>query len=155
VSTQRVPLSRRAGWFNRIAPRLDALSADGRALVDLTEANRTPEELDALQAVCAERGLALLVRLAAAQGGLGRRRGAGAGGPPVRWIASRRWLDTYLSVSGPAQLALPALVAGGSASWSRCARALARLAAGAPFDALPAEGGWRAVVRAGEALDEE
>jgi alanine-synthesizing transaminase len=70
--------------------------------------------------------------------------------------------DTYLSVSGPSQLALPTLLAArerflgplrGRLAENRAA--LVHAADGAPFDALEGNGGWTAVVRAGEALDEE
>lgn len=69
--------------------------------------------------------------------------------------------DAYLSVSGPAQLALPRLLA----DRERFLRPLrARLAAnrgalatlaGAPLDALASAGGWSAVLRVGQTLDEE
>ena len=70
--------------------------------------------------------------------------------------------DTYLSVSGTAQLAIPELLAARERFLAplrlRLAgnrAALARAAVGAPFDVLEGGGGWAAVVRAGEALDEE
>jgi alanine-synthesizing transaminase len=70
-------------------------------------------------------------------------------------------LDVSLSVSGPAQLALPALLARRETFLAplraRLAANRAALAAvrGAPFDALPAAGGWSAVLRTGETADEE
>jgi aspartate/methionine/tyrosine aminotransferase len=69
--------------------------------------------------------------------------------------------DAYLSVSGPAQLALPPLLA---ARETFLAPLRARLAAnrarlspppGAPWDLLAAAGGWTAVLRLGERTDEE
>jgi alanine-synthesizing transaminase len=70
--------------------------------------------------------------------------------------------DAYLSVSGPAQLALPVLLgrrerflAELRARLALNEATLARAAAGAPFDLLRRSGGWSAVVRIGETLDEE
>ncbi|HZZ85085.1 MAG TPA: pyridoxal phosphate-dependent aminotransferase [Anaeromyxobacteraceae bacterium] len=70
--------------------------------------------------------------------------------------------DTWLSVSAPAQLALPALLARRErflaplrARLEENRRAAAREAAGAPFDLLRSRGGWAAVLRLGEAVDEE
>jgi alanine-synthesizing transaminase len=69
--------------------------------------------------------------------------------------------DAYLSVSGPAQLALPALLRDRERFLgplrARLAANRAALAAvrGAPFDALPSGGGWMAVLRTGETVDEE
>jgi DNA-binding transcriptional MocR family regulator len=70
--------------------------------------------------------------------------------------------DTYLSVSGTAQLAIPELLASRERFLAPLRQrlagnraALARAAAGAPFDVLGGGGGWAAVLRAGEALDEE
>jgi len=69
--------------------------------------------------------------------------------------------DAYLSVSGPAQLALPALL-GLRESFlgplrARLAENRATLAAirGAPFGPLASSGGWTAVLRIGETVDEE
>jgi hypothetical protein len=69
--------------------------------------------------------------------------------------------DAYLSVSGPAQLALPRLLARREAFLSPLR---ARLAANravlarvrdAPLSALASGGGWSAVLRIGETIDEE
>jgi alanine-synthesizing transaminase len=71
--------------------------------------------------------------------------------------------DSYLSVSGPSQLALPALL-GARGRFLGPLRdrlaanraALVRAAAGdAPFSALRSCGGWAAVVQMGESVDEE
>jgi aspartate/methionine/tyrosine aminotransferase len=70
--------------------------------------------------------------------------------------------DTYLSVSGPAQLALPALLARREGFLSRLRarlasnrEALARATGGTPCCLLRSGGGWSAVLRFGEAVDEE
>ena len=70
--------------------------------------------------------------------------------------------DAYLSVSGPSQLALPRLLAARERFFlaplrARLAANRAALAAigSAPFDALPSSGGWTAVLRVGQTLDEE
>ncbi|BDG10628.1 pyridoxal phosphate-dependent aminotransferase [Anaeromyxobacter paludicola] len=70
--------------------------------------------------------------------------------------------DTWLSVSGPAQLALPALLGRRERflgplreRLGQNRRALASEAEGAPFDLLRSGGGWSAVLRLGEAVDEE
>jgi aspartate/methionine/tyrosine aminotransferase len=70
--------------------------------------------------------------------------------------------DVALSVSGPSQLALPRLLArrerflGPLRERLRENRAaLSGLARDAPFDLLRSGGGWSAVLRIGEALDEE
>jgi alanine-synthesizing transaminase len=88
-----------------------------------------------------------------------------AAGPEARVSSALERLevvsDAYLSVSGPAQLALPRLLARREAFLAplrlRLARNRAALAAvrGAPFDALPGGGGWSAVLRIGETVDEE
>jgi aspartate/methionine/tyrosine aminotransferase len=71
--------------------------------------------------------------------------------------------DTYLSVSTPVQLALPALLGNGAALRARIQaritanrRALdAALAGDLPLRALPAEGGWYATVQVPAILSEE
>jgi aspartate/methionine/tyrosine aminotransferase len=71
--------------------------------------------------------------------------------------------DAYLSVNGPSQLATPELLrrrarflAPLRERLQRNEDSLARsLPAGAPFDALRRLGGWSAVLRVGETLDEE
>ena len=94
--------------------------------------------------------------------------GGGGGGPvavaPTAPAALERLeviADAYLSVSGPAQLALPGLLARREAF---LAPLRARLAANraavdavrdAPLHGLPSGGGWSAVLRIGETLDEE
>lgn len=89
-----------------------------------------------------------------------------AAGPEARVAPALERLETiadaYLSVSGAAQLALPALLERREGFLgplrARLAGNRARLAArpaGAPFDALPADAGWSAVLRIGQTLDEE
>jgi alanine-synthesizing transaminase len=69
--------------------------------------------------------------------------------------------DAYLSVSGPAQLALPRLLAererflGPLRARLATNRAALGALAGAPLDALASAGGWSAVLRVGQTLDEE
>lgn len=71
--------------------------------------------------------------------------------------------DAYLSVAGPGQLALPALLADRERFLAPLRRRLAtnrgaleRVTSGeAPFGALRSGGGWSAVLRIGESLDEE
>ncbi len=69
--------------------------------------------------------------------------------------------DAYLSVSGPAQRALPSLLARREAFLAplraRLAenRAAAEAVRDAPLNALRSGGGWSAVLRIGETLDEE
>ena len=69
--------------------------------------------------------------------------------------------DTYLSVSGPSQLALASLLPSRQAFLgplrARLAENRASLAAlpAGPFGELRSEGGWSAVLRVGERLDEE
>ncbi len=91
---------------------------------------------------------------------------AAAGPEPLVGAALERLeviADAWLSVSGPAQLALPKLLARRDAF---LARLLPRLAAnrqaldraasgGAPFTLLRGGGGWSAVLRLGETVDEE
>lgn len=71
-------------------------------------------------------------------------------------------LDTTLSVSAAAELALPRLLAAREtfqaplrARLAACRAALAALPAGAPLGALPGAGGWSAVLRVGQTVDEE
>ncbi len=88
-----------------------------------------------------------------------------AAGPSARVAPALERLevvaDTYLSVSGPAQLALPRLLARRERFLgplrARLAANRAALAAhrGGPFDPLPGAGGWAAVLRTGETVDEE
>jgi alanine-synthesizing transaminase len=88
-----------------------------------------------------------------------------AAGPPARVAPALERLelaaDAYLSVSGPSQLALPRVLAARERFLAplraRLAANRAALAAirGAPFDALPSAGGWAAVLRIGETVDEE
>lgn len=89
---------------------------------------------------------------------------AAAGPEPLVGAALARLevvLDAALSVSGPAQLALPALLARREtflaplrARLATNRAALARLA-GSPCTALASAGGWSAVLRVGETVHEE
>jgi aspartate/methionine/tyrosine aminotransferase len=86
-------------------------------------------------------------------------------GPEVERALERLEMisDAHLSVSGPSQLALPALLGGRERFLAPLRRRLeanrALLAqavpGGAPFGPLRACGGWSAVLRMGEAVDEE
>ncbi len=86
-------------------------------------------------------------------------------GPEVERALERLEMiaDAYLSVSGPSQLALPALLAGRERFLAPLRRRLAlnreALSGGAggdaPFGPLRSGGGWSAVLRIGESLDEE
>jgi hypothetical protein len=90
-----------------------------------------------------------------------------ASGPPraLREALDRLDLiaDTFLSVSTPAQLALPAWLRAGGALRAQVlarvrqnrARLLAARPASAPWDVLHAEGGWYAVVRVPQTRGEE
>jgi aspartate/methionine/tyrosine aminotransferase len=88
-----------------------------------------------------------------------------AAGPEARVTAALERLeivaDAYLSVSGPAQLALPRLLAARERFLAplraRLASNRVALAAirGAPLDVLASAGGWTAVLRVGETVDEE
>lgn len=88
-----------------------------------------------------------------------------AGGPADLVAAALERLeviaDAYLSVSGPAQGALPALLArrelflGPLRARLAANRAAAAAVRDAPFHALASSGGWSAVLRIGETLDEE
>ncbi|HEY6101526.1 MAG TPA: aminotransferase class I/II-fold pyridoxal phosphate-dependent enzyme, partial [Anaeromyxobacter sp.] len=149
--------------------------------------------LAAVEALCAERGLALVgdevfadaalrppPSVAAVRGCLafhlsGLSKVCGLPQVKAGWIAAAGpealvapalerlevVLDAALSVSGPAQLALPRLLAARETFLAplraRLATNRAALAAprGAPWDVLASGGGWTAVLRVRETLDEE
>ncbi|HEX8910256.1 MAG TPA: pyridoxal phosphate-dependent aminotransferase [Anaeromyxobacteraceae bacterium] len=200
VRLRRYPLRYDGAWHVDLAALAAAVGERTRAVVVVSPSNPVgavlaAEELAALEALCAERGLALLgdevfldtagtpaSSVATARRCLafhlsGLSKVCGLPQLKAAWIAAAgperevaRALarlevvaDTYLSVSGPAQAALPALLQAREGFLGPLRErltvnraALARAAGdGAPFDALPGGGGWTAVVRAGEALDEE
>lgn len=199
VRIRRYPLRYDGAWHVDLAALAGAAGERTRAVVVVSPSNPVgallaPEELAALEELCAARGLALVgdevfrdSALAATPSVASARRCLAfhlsglskvCGLPQLKasWIAvagpareAERALtrlevvaDTYLSVSGPAQAALGALLPQrerflGPLRERLAANraALAEAAAGAPFDALRSGGGWTGVVRAGEALDEE
>lgn len=176
-----------------------------RAVIAVNPANPTGQflrqsELDALLALCAERGWAFLcdevfggygfgedperVRSVAGRespaltfslSGLSKAAGLPqlklgwicVGGPPAERAEALARLeliaDSYLSVNTPVQLAAGALLEAGAevrrqirerVLWNRTALEAAR-PEDAPWDVLPAEGGWYAVLRLPRSLDEE
>jgi aspartate/methionine/tyrosine aminotransferase len=198
VSLVRYPLAWDGEWHVDLAALAGRVGPRTRAVVVVSPSNPTGAvlsrpELDALDALCAARGLALVgdeVFADTAPAGTPSVAGARAalafhlaglsktcGLPQLKaaWIAAAGpealvgpalarlevVADAYLSVSGPAQLALPRLLAARETFLSplraRLAANRACLAppAGAPWDVLPARGGWSAVVRVGERTDDE
>jgi aspartate/methionine/tyrosine aminotransferase len=200
VRLARYPLRYDGEWHLDRAALAAAISDRTRAVLVVSPSNPTgavvsPEELAFLDALCAERGLALVGDEVFADAAPGRpesvlaaRRAlafhlSGASkvcGLPqlkVAWIAAggddavaapalarlEVVADTYLSVSVASQLALPALLDGRERFLAplraRLAANRAALAAsagpGAPFGALRSGGGWSAVLRVRETLDEE
>ena len=199
VRLVRYPLRFDGAWHLDLGALAEAVGPRTRAVVVVSPSNPTgavlaAEELAGLDALCADRGLALLgdevfadTALVPAPSVLGARRclafhlaglSKTCGLPQLKagWIAAAGpdelvgpalerlevVADAYLSVSGPAQLALPRLLAGREGFLGplrvRLAEnraALAASARGAPFDALPSGGGWTAVLRTGETVDEE
>ncbi len=195
----RYPLRYDGEWHLDRAALAAAIGPRTRAVVVVSPSNPVGyaldrEDLAFLEALCAERDLALVgdevfldtarpprttvagarACLAFHLSGLSKVCGlpqlkAGwiaAAGPEERVRPALQRLelvaDTWLSVSGPAQLALPALLARRERFLSPLRRrleanrsALAREAAGAPFDLLRSGGGWAAVLRLGEVGDEE
>jgi alanine-synthesizing transaminase len=198
VRLVRYPLRHDGAWHLDLAALAAAITPRARAVVVVSPSNPTgwllaSDERAALEALCAERGLALIGDEVFADTALGpvesvlRARECLAfhlsglskvcGLPQVKagWIAAAGpedevaaalerlevIADVYLSVSGPAQLALPTLLARREAFLgplrARLAENRAAVAAvgGAPFHALRSDGGWSAVLRIGETLDEE
>jgi alanine-synthesizing transaminase len=198
VSLARYPLRYDGEWHVDLAALTAAVTERTRAVVVVSPSNPTgavlsAEELAALEALCAARGLALVgdevfadtalrpapsvatasACLAFHLSGLSKVCGlpqlkvgwiAAAGPPPLVGDALARLevvLDVALSVSGPAQLALPVLLARRERFLAplreRLATnraALARLGA-APCTPLASAGGWSAVLRVGETVHEE
>jgi hypothetical protein len=198
VALVRYPLAYDGEWHVDVGSVAERVGPRTRAVVVVSPGNPggavlSTEELEALDALCAARGLALVgdevfadtaLRPAASVatarsalafhlGGLSKTCGLpqlklawiAAAGPDalVRPALARLEVvaDAYLSVSGPAQLALPRLLAARETFLAplraRLAANRARLAPppGAAWDLLPSGGGWSAVLRLGERVDEE
>jgi aspartate/methionine/tyrosine aminotransferase len=198
VAVRRYPLRYDGTWHIDLAALEAAVGPRTRAVLLVSPSNPTGavasiEELRALEALCAARGLALLgdeVFADAAPGGapsvLGARRclafhlsglskvcglpqlkvgwTAAAGPEELVGPALERLeviADTYLSVSGASQRALAELLPAREAFLAPLRERLGRnrealaARAGAPFTPLRSAGGWSAVLRIGETLDEE
>jgi len=199
VRLARYPLRFDGEWHLDAGAVRAAAGERTRAVVVISPGNPTgallaPAELEVLDALCAERGLALVGdevfadsalrpfpsvlrarrALAFQLSGLSKVCGlpqikAGwlaAGGPEQAVAPALERLeviaDAYLSVSASAQLALPrllgrreAFLAPLRARLAENRAALADLPRGAPLGPLPGGGGWSAVLRVGETLDEE
>jgi aspartate/methionine/tyrosine aminotransferase len=197
VTLVRYPLAYDGEWHLDPAEVAARVTPRTRAVVVVSPSNPagavlSREALGRLDALCAERGLALVgdevfadtapgapsvatarAALAFHLAGLSKTCGLpqlkvawiAAAGPPALVDAALARLavvaDAYLSVSGPAQLALPRLLAARETFLgplrARLAGNRARLAPppGAPWDLLASAGGWTAVLRAGERIDEE
>jgi aspartate/methionine/tyrosine aminotransferase len=198
VSLVRYPLAWDGEWHVDLPALAARVGPRTRAVVVVSPSNPagavlSRAELDALDGLCAARGLALVgdevfadtvppgtpsvatVRAALGFHLAGLSKTCGLPQLKAAWIAAAGpealvgpalarlevVADAYLSVSGPAQLALPRLLAARETFLgplrARLAANRARLAppAGAPWDVLPGGGGWSAVVRIGARLDEE
>jgi aspartate/methionine/tyrosine aminotransferase len=200
VRVARYPVRYDGTWHIDPAALEQAIGERTRAVIVVSPGNPTgavlaPDDLAAVERICADRGLALVgdevfadtalerrVSVAAARSclsfqlsgvskvcGLPQLKLAwiAAAGPPGEVCRALERLDviadTYLSVSGPAQLALPVLLADrerflGPLRLRLAANRTTLEAAavdGAPFGALRSSGGWSSVVRVGETLDEE
>ncbi len=198
VAVRRYPLRYDGAWHVDLPALEEAVGPRTRAVLVISPANPTgavlsAEDLRALDARCAARGLALLSdevfadaaprgapsALAAERclafhlSGLSKVCGLpqlkvgwlAAAGPAALVRAALERLeviaDTYLSVSGPSQRALAALLPARACFLgplrARLAANRAALAAraGGAFDLLRSAGGWSAVLRIGETVDEE
>ena len=199
VGVVRYPLLYDGAWRVDLTALSEAVTDRTRAVVIVSPSNPTgalltPSELAGIEALCEERGLALVGDEVFADTALG---------PKVSVLAARRclafglsglskvcglpqikaaWiavsgpaaevaraeerldmiLDSYLSVSSSAQLALPALL-GDRARFLLPLRErlaanralLSREASQASLELLDSGGGWSAVLRIGESVDEE
>ncbi|HYD42790.1 MAG TPA: pyridoxal phosphate-dependent aminotransferase [Anaeromyxobacter sp.] len=198
VAVRRYPLRYDGAWHVDLPALEEAIGPRTRAVLVVSPANPTgavlsAEELRALDARCAARGLALLsdevfadAAPHAAPSALvaerclafhlsGLSKVCGLPQLKVGWLAAtgpdalvRAALDrleviadTYLSVSGPSQRALAALLPAREAFLGPLRARLAQnraalLAHGAgAFDVLRSAGGWSAVLRIGQTVDEE
>lgn len=198
VRLARYPLRYDGEWHVDLAALRGAVGPRTRAVLVVSPSNPTGavlsgDERAALEALCAERGLALVgdevfadsalrpaASVLAARACLafhlsGLSKVCGLPQLKVGWLAAAGpdalvlpalerlevVLDVALSVSGPSQLALPRLLAARERFQAplraRLAANRAALAAvrDAPFHALASGGGWSAVLRVGETLDEE
>ncbi|HET6440370.1 MAG TPA: pyridoxal phosphate-dependent aminotransferase [Anaeromyxobacter sp.] len=199
VALRRYPLRYDGSWHLDAAALARAVGPRSRAVLAVSPANPVGAvlaraELEALEALCAERGLALIVDevfadtapadsvsalaarhcLAFHLSGLSKVCGlpqlkvgwlAAAGPEALVGPALARLevaADAYLSVSGPSQLALESLLPERELFLAPLRRrlsvnrsALAAAAVGASFTPLRGQGGWSAVLRVGETLDEE
>jgi hypothetical protein len=200
VRIVRYPLRYDGAWHADRAALAAAVTPRTRAVVVVSPANPTGAvadagELRALQALCAERELALIgdevfagSAVAAAPSvasspaclsfqlaGLSKLCGlpqlklawiavAGPAGPARRALERLEVIaDAYLSVAGPVQRATPELLRRREAFLAPLRDRLARneeilaraLPERAPFHLLRRAGGWSALLRIGETLDEE
>lgn len=200
VRLERYPLRHDGEWHLDRAAVQSALTERTRAVLAVSPGNPTGAtlsvgDLDFLDRLCAERGLALVADEVFADTALGpcptvatarhalafHLSGASkvcglpqlkaswlavAGPAPLADVALERLevlADTTLSISGAAQLALPRVLAGRGSFLARLRERLATNRAtlgrvgggGAPFSVLAGGGGWSAVLRIGETLDEE
>lgn len=198
VELRRYPLRHDGTWHLDLAALAGAIGPRTRAVLVVSPSNPagavlSQADLEALDALCAERDLALIADEVFADtappgtpGALGVRQALAfhlsglskvCGLPQLKvgWIAAAGpearvgpalarlevIADTYLSVSGPSQLALEVLLPERQTFLAplraRLAENRARLErdAGAPFTPLAGRGGWSAVLRVGQTLDEE
>lgn len=198
VALRRYPLRYDGSWHLDLAALAEAIGPRTRAVLVVSPSNPTgavvsPDELRALDGLCAARGLALLADevfadaapegapsalasercLAFSLSGLSKVCGlpqlkagwiAAAGPATLVGPALERLevvADTYLSVSGPAQRALTELLPARETFLSplreRLRRNRAALAerAGEAYTLLRSAGGWSAVLRLGQTVDEE
>lgn len=199
VRLARYPLRYDGSWQIDLPALAAAVTERTRAVVVVSPGNPTgallaPDELAALEALCARRGLALVGDEVFADAALGQKVSSAAarsclafqlsglskacGLPQLKaaWIALagpeavvrpalerlETIADSFLSISGPAQLALPALLDARErflgplrARLAANREELARLSEDAPFDVLRSGGGWAAALRIGQTLDEE
>jgi aspartate/methionine/tyrosine aminotransferase len=198
VSLVRYPLAYDGEWHLDLGALAARIGPRTRAVVVVSPSNPagavlSAEELAALDALCAERGIALVgdevfadvalrpaPSVATARACLafhlaGLSKTCGLPQLKAAWIAAAGpaslvgpalarlevAADAYLSDSTPAQLALPRLLAGRESFLAplraRLAANRARLVppAGAAWDVLASDGGWSAVIRMGERVDEE
>ena len=200
VRAVRYPLRHDGTWHVDLPALRAAVTGRTRAVVVVSPSNPTGATLDRqelawLEALCAERGLALVgdevfadcaeappASVATLRGCLafhlaGLSKTCGLPQVKAAWIAAagpaaevERALarlemiaDAALSVSGPAQLALPGLLAARERFLGPLRRRLAAnrgaltraVGTDAPFNPLRGGGSWSAVLRVGELVDEQ
>lgn len=205
VGLRRYPLRYDGDWHLDLAALKAAIGPRTRAVLVVSPSNpvgavTSAEELEALDALCARHGLALLSDEVFADTAAGAADPAATGAPSalsarrclafhlsglskvcglpqlkVGWLAAagpdalvtpalarlEMIADAYLSVSGPSQRALAALLPEREAflrplrARLDANRAALKARAGGAFDLLRSAGGWSAVLRIGETEDEE